>query len=195
MKQDKTIICKQCGAELTAKAVACPKCGVAVKGKKPFYERGWFIALCVVVVIAAISNSGSSDEPTTTPDTPGVSVSQQSSVSTPTPEPEIEYIVCTADEMVTMLTDNAMKAENTYDDQHVEVKGRVDVIDSDGKYISIYPIKDQYAFTGIQCFLKNDTQKQIVMDISKGDRVTVRGKITSVGELLGFQMNVIEFVQ
>lgn len=189
MSKEKTIICKQCGAELTAKAVACPKCGVATKSKKPFYKRGWFIALCVVIVIAAISSAGSSDEPATTP------VDSSISASVSTPVPEIEYTVCTADAMIDLLDSNALKAENTYNDAYVEVTGRLANIDSDGDYISLDPIKDSWSFNRVMCYIKNDTQLQQVMDMSIGDKVTVRGQIKSVGEVLGYTLNTIEIVE
>ena len=191
MSKDKTITCKQCGTELKAKAVACPNCGVAVKKKKPFYQRAWFIALCVVVVIAIASSAGSSD----TPADPGVSGSQQGSVSTPVSQPEVEYIVCTADKMIDELDGNALKAENTYNDAFVEVTGRLEVIDSDGDYIAIGPVKESWSFNNITCYIKNDTQLQQVMDMSIDDKVTVRGQIKSVGEILGYDLNIIEIVE
>ncbi len=192
MGSNKMVKCKNCGEEIAAIAQVCPKCGV--KMKKPFYKRGWFIALCVVVVIAAVASSGGEKSAPAGGTSGDVSAAGSASVAAPV-EQEIVYTVCTVDEMIDMLEGNAMKAENTYDDQYVEVKGRVDVIDSDGRYISIYPMKEQFALTGVQCFLKTDEQKQQVMELSKGDRVTVRGKVTSVGELLGYQLNVIEFVK
>ena len=188
--------CKHCGAEIAANAKSCPQCGG--KNKKPIYKRGWFIALCVIVVVAAVSSAGGEES---TPaggasgsEVPPVSVSTSAAASVPV-EDEIVYTVCKVDDMMDMLNNNAMKAESTYDDQYVEVTGRLDVIDSDGKYISLFPIKDEWAFIGVQCYIKNDVQKQQVVEMSKGDRVTVRGKITSVGELLGYQLNIIEIVK
>jgi len=37
--------------------------------------------------------------------------------------------------------------------------------------------------------------KQNVMELSVGDPVTVRGKITSVGEVLGYSLNIDSFVE
>ena len=190
MSSKKMGVCKHCGAEIAVSAKTCPQCGG--KNKKPIYKRGWFIALCVIVVIAAVSSAGG-EESKPAGGTTG-SESASAYVSTPA-EQEIVYTVCSVDEMVDMLEANAMKAENTYNDQYVEVTGRLSNIDSDGKYISINPIKDEWAFTGVQCFIKKDEQKQQVMEMSKDDRVTVRGKITSVGELLGYQLNIIEIVE
>lgn len=62
MSSSKMSVCKHCGAEIAANAKSCPQCGG--KNKKPIYKRGWFIALCVVVVIAAVSSAGGEDGPT-----------------------------------------------------------------------------------------------------------------------------------
>lgn len=192
MSSNKMSTCEHCGAEIAANAKSCPQCGG--KKKKPIYKRGWFIALCVIVVIAAVSSAGGEDEPTKAADV-SADVSASASASVAVPEEEIVYTVCKVDEMMDMLSNNAMKAESTYDDQYVEVTGRLAVIDSDGKYISLFPIKDEWAFIGVQCYIKNDVQKQQVMEMSVDDRVTVRGKITAVGELLGYQMNIIEILE
>jgi len=190
MSSKKMGVCKHCGAEIAVSAKTCPQCGG--KNKKPIYKRGWFVALCVIVVIAAVSSTGGGES------TPAGSSSGDvsGSVSEVAPvEQEIVYTTCSVDEMVDMLNSNAMKAENTYNDQYVEVTGRLSNIDSDGKYISIYPIKNQWAFTGVQCYIKNDVQKQQVMELSIDDKVTVKGKVISVGEILGYSLNIDEIVK
>ena len=192
MSSNKMNVCKHCGAEIAVNAKSCPQCGG--KNKKPIYKRGWFIALCVIVVIAAVSSAGGEGSAPAGGTTGSESASVSASVSAPV-EQEIVYTICTVDEMVDMLNGNAMKAENTYNDQYVEVTGRLSNIDSDGKYISIYPIKDQWAFTGVQCYIKNDVQKQQVMEMSIDDKVTVRGQLKSVGEVMGDSLNIIEIVE
>lgn len=66
-------------------------------------------------------------------------------------------------------------------------------IDSDMRYISIVP--DQYSILGVHCTLKrNDkAQESYVMNLSKDQLVTVYGKITDVGEVLGYSMDVDKF--
>ena len=58
----KMIQCKSCSKEIASSAKSCPGCGA--KNKKPFYQRGWFIALAIFVIIGAIGGGGS-DETTT----------------------------------------------------------------------------------------------------------------------------------
>ncbi|MFI3215081.1 MAG: Ltp family lipoprotein [Eubacteriales bacterium] len=58
-KKSKVVLCKNCNAEMVANAKVCSSCGA--KNKKPFYKRGWFIALIVVFIIGiGTSNGGDS---------------------------------------------------------------------------------------------------------------------------------------
>ena len=50
-------------------------------------------------------------------------------------ESEIAYIVVTATELSDALSNNAMKAQNDYIDQYLEITGKIGNIDSNGKYI------------------------------------------------------------
>jgi hypothetical protein len=70
------------------------------------------------------------------------------------------------------------------------VTGRLATIDSDGKYISILPTEDEWAFLGVQCYIQTDEQRSQVADLSKGDVLIVKGKITSVGEVLGYSLDI-----
>lgn len=64
-KKSKVVLCKNCNAEMVANAKVCSSCGA--KNKKPFYKRGWFIALIVVFIIGiGTSNGGDSSVDDTT---------------------------------------------------------------------------------------------------------------------------------
>jgi len=101
-----------------------------------------------------------------------------------------EYKTCSVGEMMDLLEGNALKAESTYQDQYVEITGKLSNIDSDGKYISLVDQNDEWAFMGIQCYLTTDEQKEQVMEMSVGDIVTLKGKIKSVGEVLGYSLDI-----
>lgn len=92
------------------------------------------------------------------------------------------------------LKNNALKAEKTYKDQYVEISGKVIVIDSSGQYISIADPNDEFAIIGITCYLKNDDQRNIVSELSNNQIVTVKGKVTQVGEVLGYSLDVNEII-
>lgn len=115
--------------------------------------------------------------------------------NTPAPTAEPEYIKVTVDELMDLLDENALKAESTYQDAYLEVTGRLDVIDSDGKYISIYRMDTEFDLISVKCKIKNNDQKMEVMEMKKGDNITVRIKVTSIGEVIGYSGDIIEFVK
>ncbi len=90
------------------------------------------------------------------------------------------------------LNGNDMKAQNKYKGQHIEITGRLNVIDSDGKYISLVPVDDEWAIIGVHCTIKNDDQRKQIMEMAIGDTVTLRGKCTDVGEVLGYYLDIAE---
>ena len=103
------------------------------------------------------------------------------------------YTAYSVGQLMDDLDSNALKAESTYQDQYVELTGRLNVIDSDGNYISIVPQDDPYAIQGVQCYLQTEEQRQQVLDMQIDQVITVRGQITSVGEVLGYALDVDDF--
>lgn len=191
----KMTTCKHCGAEIAAGAKVCPQCGG--KNKKPLYKRPWFIILIVVILLGAVGSAGGGDQEPQEEVTAAGSESKAPQAgdvqSTEDPqEPEIVYTPYEVQTLMDDLQENALKAAQTYEDQYVELTGDLNVVDSSGKYISITPSGDQFAFIGVQCYLKSDEQRDVVMNSAIGDRLTVKGKITSVGEVLGYSLDIDE---
>ena len=150
-----------------------------------------------MIVIGAIGSAGGKDESsntvskennTTTNDT----VADNKDSSQKEVEEEISYTAYNVSELMDDLNSNAMKATDKYEKQYVELTGRLNVIDSSGKYISITPVDDEFAIMGVQCYIKNDDQKTAIMDMSIGDTVIVKGKITDVGEVMGYSLDIDE---
>ena len=191
-KQSKLVTCKHCGEEIAAGAKVCPKCGG--KNKKPIYKRPWFIILIVLIVIGAIGSAGGNDNQSdTSKDTNNAVVNEKDSTQKETEE--ISYTAYNVSELTSDLDSNAMKATDKYKNQYVELTGRLNVIDSSWKYISITPTDDEFAIIGVQCYIKNDDQKNAVMDMSIGDTVIVKGKITDVGEVMGYSLDIDEITK
>jgi len=174
-----TKLCPNCGNEVVKEAIVCPGCGVALKkAKKPFYKKWWVWAIVVIAVIVVATSGGNNE---TTPTTSNEATQEQN----------IEYTAYTADQLIKDLNENALKAEKTYKDQYVELTGKLSIIDSDGSYISLGST-DPWEFTTITCYIKNDAQLEKIMEMSKDDTVVLTGKITSVGEVLGYNLDIIE---
>ena len=103
-------------------------------------------------------------------------------------EPEIEYEEVTVAEMFEDLEGNALKAKEKYEGKYLEITGLLNTIDSGGDYIALYP--EEYSFSSVSCYIKNDEQKNQVANMSSGDTVTLRGKCTSVGEVMGYSLDI-----
>lgn len=107
-------------------------------------------------------------------------------------EVPIDYIAYDVSVMMDDLNSNALKAEKKYQDQYVQITVRLSNIDSDGKYIGLVPSDDEYAFIGVQCYIKSDEQTDRVMEMTIGDTVTIKGQITIIGEVLGYSLDIDE---
>lgn len=115
--------------------------------------------------------------------------------STPTEETTIEYTDVDATEMINQLNDNALVAED-YTEQYVAVTGYLSNIDSDGTYFSIRG-NDEWEFVDIMCYFMDDSQVEQIKNCSIDDKLVVKGQITDVGEVLGYELDVdsIEVVE
>ena len=165
-KASKMVTCKHCGTEIAASAKVCPKCGG--KNKKPIYKRPWFIALIVIIIIGAIGSAGG-DKTSNEAGNNDTQVTTSENTNSTQPEsetPEITYTAYEVSELMDDLNGNALKAAEKYKDQYVELTGRLNVIDSSGKYISIVPTDDEFAIMGVQCYIKTEEQKAAVMEMS-----------------------------
>ena len=59
MEKNKTVVCKNCNTTILKKEKVCPNCGKSTK--KPFYKKGWFIGIVVVLVLIILSPGNSSN--------------------------------------------------------------------------------------------------------------------------------------
>ena len=182
-----TKLCKFCKTEIPKDAKICPNCKKKQKGK-----LGIIICIILILVIIGAATSGgnnksiSSDKSTKTEST--------DSNNSKAKEATIEYTSVSKQELSDALTSNALKASDTYKGQYLEVTGYLSVIDSSGKYISIDSGGDDFSFVNVQCFIKNDEQKAIIMEMNKGDAITIKGKCTDVGEVLGYSIDIDEVI-
>lgn len=186
----KTTLCKTCNHEIAKSASVCPNCGAKIK--KPFYKKWWFIVIVVIVILSAVANSRDNTPQTNTlpTETATENTTQPISSETPTEAPAIEYTTYSVSQLLDDLESNALSAEKKYDGQYVELTGKINVIDSDGDYISLVPSNSEFSLVSVQCYIKNEEQLNKILEMSKGDKVTLRGKIKSVGEILGYSLDI-----
>lgn len=85
----------------------------------------------------------------------------------------------TLDELFDALDDNELKAKDTYLGRYVRVTGILRDVDVDGAYVTIDD-GDFLTSRSIRCDLVTDDARRDAADVSKGDEVAVRGKVTDV---------------
>lgn len=176
--------CKKCRSFIDKKAKKCPNCGS--KQGLPI----WAIILIVIVAIGVLSSLGKDDSSHV--DNNG-SANNSNNGSSQVQQP-IEYIKVSKDDLDEALDNNAAAAKDTYNKKYVEVTGRLGTIDSDLKYISLMSSTEEWDIIGIHCTIKNNEQKEIVKTLTKDQSLTIRGKITDVGEVLGYYLDITEII-
>ena len=92
-------------------------------------------------------------------------------------------------DLIADLENNPAMAKQKYKDMYINVTGIVDNIDSDGKYFSIKNDED-FILTGLQISLDKDQQEGLA-NISMNQEITVKVKITDVGEVLGYSGDLV----
>ena len=185
MMANKMINCKTCNTEIAVSAKTCPSCGA--KNKKPFFKR-WWVWVIVIAVALIAANNGGDDKPVVRDQGSSPPPVVRDQGSSPPPE-EKTPIVVISDQLIAELRENALRASNTYKGEYVEVTGRLSNIDSSGKYFSISEINNEYSFDSILCNIKEE-HLDTVSDFTKDQKVTVVGTIKSVGEVLGYSLDV-----
>lgn len=188
-EKEGTKLCKYCKSEIPADAKICPNC------RKKQGKSGCLIAVIAVVVIlvlVGIASGGGSDDKTSSSSSQGSTTAQSSSSATSSASSEetVTYTAYTVDEMMDDLNTNAMNASDKYKNQYIEITGKLQSIDSDGKYISVLPENEEFAIIGVSCYIKSDEQKDVIKTKTMGDTITLRGKCTSVGDVLGYSLDI-----
>ena len=191
-----------CGAKISADSKFCDKCGDDTENSRvnkpkiqeqPVQKKKlptWAIVLIVIGCILVIGSLGSSD--TDVEEGGSSTKTEEKQESTTKKEEKIEYIKVSKDDLDDALEANAANAKDTYKGKYVELSGKLSVIDSDLKYISVTSSTDEWDFLGVHCNIKNKTQKDVVKTLSKDQDIIVRGKITDVGEVLGFYLDITD---
>lgn len=146
------------------------------------FKKWWFWVIVVLVVVAVGSNTSDS------------TASADSAVAgTPSVGATINYEVVDLQQMMDELDANALKAEKTYQNKYIQITCKIANFDSDGKYISVEPVgADEWNFNTALCYIKNEAQLNFLLEKSVGDTITIKCKVKSVGEVLGYTFDMNE---
>ena len=170
-----TKACKKCKEQINAKAKKCPHCGA---------KQGMPTFLIIVLVIVGIIILGSIFGEDRFSEGEGGSPSSEERVYTPV----------SVDELEDALENNAAVAKDTYKGKYFAVTGKLGTIDSDLKYIGLDSPTKSWDLVGIHCTIKNSQTKDVVKSLSKDQIIIVKGKITDVGEVLGYYLDIDEII-
>lgn len=120
------------------------------------------------------------------------SVVEEPVVEEPVVEESSTYISKTVKELYDELDSNALRAEQRYQNAYIKLTGYLSGIDSDGSYISLVGSKDTFDFQSVHCSITDDSQIDKIVNFDKGDSIIIYGKITSIGEVLGYSLDIID---
>ena len=115
-------------------------------------------------------------------------------VNTPaaTTSPQIHYEQVNLQDMLDELDTNALRAEEKYKGKYIEITGEIRNFDSDGKYISIAPCGEGILSERFMCYLTDSYHKAFLLEKNVGDVVTIKGKVSSIGEVIGYHVQIEE---
>lgn len=182
MSEEKTKKCKHCKMDIPKDAKICPHC----RKKQKSGILKWVVLILIIgVVIGAVTGEDKSVDSTVKQTEATASDSQKQGSES------IEYTSVSVNDMMTALNDNAMGASDKYKGKYLEITGKLTNIDAAGKYINLMADGD-FEIIGVQCYIKNDDQKAKISSLTKGDTVTLKGKCTDVGEVLGYSFDITE---
>ena len=161
---------------------------------KTSWKKGVKIGITVffaVALLAAIFGGQSGDSGSSSSQSQGQNNSSQSETQNNSQSAR-DYQTVSIRDMLDALESNALKAEDTYMDKYIQFTGYLDQIDSSGSYVTVKAMDaGEWDFMdSIECGIETEEQKNAVMEMNSGDKVTVKGKVTMVGDILGYYVEM-----
>lgn len=149
------------------------------------------ILIMIIILAIAVNSDTQQENNNNTNQANNSQTNDQKIEPSSEPDEEINYTAYTVNEMMNDLKNNPLNASDKYKGQYIEITGRLGNIDSDGKYITLLP-DDEWAITGVHCRFEknNEEQRQAVASMTMDSQITLRGKCTDVGEVLGYTLEI-----
>ncbi|MGN0039189.1 MAG: hypothetical protein ACI36Y_08695 [Coriobacteriales bacterium] len=107
--------------------------------------------------------------------------------------PKIKWASRTVAQLFDELDSNAMRAKKAYEGKYLTITGYLDVVDASGGYIALTPSNSGWDINTIRLDLSTDAQRSKVERMSRGDRVSAKVKVESVGEIIGYSVSFYKF--
>lgn len=144
------------------------------------------MCLVMVLVLFAVFALGSGSDETK-------STSKGSTTAAETKP--VEYTTVEIDTLLDELSKNAYNAQQKWKGQYVAIEGGViSTIDASGKYFAIESTDEQYFLESIRVDIPENIRSDVMSIISSEASVTVKGKITDVGEIMGYSVDADDVI-
>lgn len=144
------------------------------------------MCLVMVLVLFTVFALGSGSDETTSTSKGSTTVAETKPV---------EYTTVEIDTLLDELSANAYNAQQKWKGKHVAIEnGIVSTIDASGKYFAIESTDDSYFLESIRVDIPENIRSEVMSSISDGASVTVKGKITDVGEIMGYSVDADDVI-
>jgi hypothetical protein len=150
------------------------------------------VVVALVVIAIAIGALGSGDDSGSAPSASGQAQVEASADASSEAEAASEPIVFEDVDINTLfetLSNNPLNAKNTYEGATIRFTGYLSNIDASGKYFNVKN-GDEWSFESIQCYINDEATLDRIASSAMGDELTICGTVTSVGEVLGYSLDV-----
>lgn len=97
------------------------------------------------------------------------------------------------EEMLVDLEQNEMRAQKKYSDKWFEITGTLGSMDSEGEYFSLDG--NVFRMVSVHCKLPKEKREELtnkLMNMEKGDHIAVKGKVTDMGEIMGYHVTIVD---
>lgn len=104
----------------------------------------------------------------------------------------------TVGEMTKVLEENEMRAQKKFSGKWLEITGYLGNMDSEGEYFTLESNSARLFSTDVRCSIPSDKREAItdkLVEMNKGDKIMVRGKVTDMGEVMGYKVSIVDVVK
>lgn len=170
--------CKACGKEIAKGVKKCPHCG---KDQRNFFMKHKIISIIAIFIVLGVIGSvtgGKDDSAKTTSTTTSTESTASTKSTSEDVKKEEEAITVSAVDLGKAYNDNEVSADKQYKGKNAVISGTIkDIGVTMGQTYVVLSSGDDFALTDIQCFFKDQTEIDKVAGLSKGNSVTIKGKI------------------
>ena len=188
-------LCSNCGSQLREGVTHCQKCGTKVssnteeanhdkKSNNDFWVGCLIFLIPICFLCMGVYLCSGDDNPKTIASGYTASDDEEASANMETVNVE---------QMQLDLEQNEMRAQKKYANKWFEIVGRLGGMDSEGEYFSLRG--EEFSMVAVNCDIPKDKREKItniLANMNKGELIAVKGKVTDMGELMGYEVSIVD---